>query len=35
MWVVPLVAIMRRQEDIEIGADPAFTEHKIWHFTEL
>ena len=35
MWVVPLVAIMRREEDIEIGADSAFTKHKMWHFAEL
>ena len=26
--------IMRREEDIEIGADPACTKHKMWHFTE-
>ena len=31
MWVVPLVAIMRREEDIENGSDPAFTKHKMWH----
>jgi hypothetical protein len=35
MWVVLLVAIMRREEDIEIGADPVFTKHKMWHFAEL
>lgn len=35
MWVVLLVAIMRREEDVEIGADPAFTKHKMWHFTEF
>jgi len=33
MWVVLLVAIMRREEVVEIGADPAFTKHKMWHFT--
>lgn len=30
-----MVAIMRREEDVEIGADPAFTKHKMWHFTEF
>jgi hypothetical protein len=35
VWEVPLVVIMRREEDTEIGADPAFTKNKMWHFTEL